>query len=144
MSSLDQNQGGFSHWNLGKLRNGQRERREREREKEAEQDERKKERVMPEHLSLIIWKEKVSSSEKLTGQKIQLHCRHTLTHIHTNRWGCAFLQVPCIKPQWKTTERKECVRLYVCKVERGVVEDYKGSEKQKEWWENGEKTDKDS
>lgn len=58
---------------------------------------------------------------------MQLHCAHTLTHIHTNRWGCAFLQVLCIKPQWKTTERKECV----CKIERGVVEDYKGSEKQK-------------
>lgn len=28
------------------------------------------------------------------------------SHKHTNRWGGAVLQVPRIKPQWKTTERE--------------------------------------
>lgn len=142
MSSLDQNQGAFSHWDLGNLRNGQKERGERKKGDEGGRAGRKKERESDARTSV---------SHHLKRESQQLRKAHwtenttpSHTHTHTHRWGCAFLQVPCINPQWKITERKERVCLYVCKIERGVVEDYKGYEKQKEWWENWEKRDNDS
>lgn len=114
---------------------GERERRAKE--KKPELDESEKGRVMQEHLSLISWKEKVSSSGKAHRTKKIITYTHILySHRHTNRWGC-FLQVPCIKTQWKTTEWA-CV--YICVKQReGWVEDYKGSERKEsaigEWGE---------
>lgn len=84
MSFLDQYQAAFSHQILENPRNGLKER----------------ERGL-QNICLSSGEKRKSAAQKpLVDKKYD-------SHKHTNRWGGAFLQVPRIKPQWKTTEREE-------------------------------------
>lgn len=94
------------------------ERETRAKEKKAELDESEEGRVMQEHLSLISWKEKVSSSEKAhrTKKNYNLHTHTVLTQTHK--------QVGLFSPgalHYDSVENhRVSVCLYLCKTEGGM------------------------
>lgn len=84
MPLLDRYQAAFSHQIFKNPRNGLKEREERKLK----------------NICLSSGEKRKSAAQKPSvGRKYD-------SHKHTNRWAGAALQVPRIRPQWKTTKRK--------------------------------------